>query len=221
MGRGSFLVALVVVSALAAAAVAVAGGPEQRKLNAADQAAARAATLHRADLTPASGWTGGTRTPDLSAPPSCPNYPVDLSRFVLTGAADAQWSRGTRQINTQAELLQTAQMVSQEWRLQVTAPGALACLRRVLAKSLTAGGGTLVSFKRISFPKLAPYEAAFRLYVDVPVQTTKLRAVIEVVLLGRGRTEVELTVSDVATAQSAVAVDAQHYARLLAARLKS
>jgi hypothetical protein len=220
MGRGS-LVVFVAAAALAAAAVAVAGGPEQKKFNAADQAAARAATLHRADLTPAAGWVGGARAPDISAPPSCPNYPVDLSKFVLTGAADAVWSRGTRQLNSQTEVLQTAQMVRQEWRLQVTAPGAVACLRSVLAKTFTAGGGTLVSFKLISFPKLAPYTAAFRLAADVPVQSTKLRVVSEVVLVGKDRAEVELTVSDLGSAQQAVSADALRYARILAKRVKT
>jgi hypothetical protein len=220
MGRGSLFV-LVIGAALVAVTAALAGGPEQKKFNAGDQAAARAATLHRADLTPATGWIGGATAPNLSGPPDCPNYPVDLSKFVLTGAADTRWRRLTREVNTQAEVLQTAAMVRQEWRLQVTAPGALACLQSVLAKSFRAGGGTLVSFKRISVPKLAPYEAAFRLVAEAPLQTTKVRVVVEVVLLGKNRTEVEVTVSDLAAAQSADSAAALHYARILATRIKS
>lgn len=209
--------ALLVVAALLAAAVAYAGGHEQIKYNAADQAAARAATLKRADLRGATGWTGGATKPDISAPPSCPSYQVDLSKFVLTGAASTHWSAGTRQIDSQIELLQTAPMVAAEWRLQITKPGALACLRTALAQSFTSAGGSLVSFQKVAFPKLGQYTAAFRLVGLVQ----NIRALVQVVLVGKGRTEVELTVSDLAAAQSAVAADALHYARILAARVKS
>jgi hypothetical protein len=214
--RRGLIGALSVVAALLVAAVAYAGGHEQLKYNAADQAAARAATLKRADLRGATGWTGGATKPDISAPPSCPNYQVDLSKYVLTGAASTKWSAGTRQIDSQTEFLQTAPMVAAEWRLQITKPGAVACLRTVLAQSFTSAGGSLVSFKKVAFPKLAPYTAAFRLVGVVQ----NLRAVVEVVLVGKGRAEVELTVSDLAAAQSAVAADALHYARILVARVK-
>jgi hypothetical protein len=215
--RRGVIGALLVLATLLAAAVAYAGGHEQIKYNAADQAAARAATLKRADLRGATGWTGGATKPDISAPPSCPNYQVDLSKFVLTGAASTQWKAGSREIDTQIELLQTAPMVAAEWRLQITKPGAVACLKSVLAQSFTSGGGTLVSFKEIAFPKLAQYTAAFRLVGAVQ----NIRVVVQVVLVGKGRTEVELTVSDLAAAQSAVAADALHYARILVGRVKS
>lgn len=211
--------ALLVLAALLAAAVAYAGGHEQIKYKAADQTAARAATLKRTDLTSATGWTGGSTKPDISAPPSCRNYQVDLSKYVLTGAARTQWSAGTRQVSSQVEVLQTAQMVAAEWRLQIVKPGAIACLRSVLAKSFTTAGGSLVSFKKVSFPKLATYVAAFRLVAVVGGQNFKIA--VNVVLIGKGRTEVELTVSDLVAAQSAVATDALHYARILAARVKS
>src|SRR5262245_46503084 len=86
--------ALLVVLATAAAAAAANGKGEKIQINAADQAAARAVTLRRSDLPPAGGWTGGRVKPDNSTPPSCPNYPVDLSRFVLTGRASSEWSNG-------------------------------------------------------------------------------------------------------------------------------
>ena len=215
--RRGLIGALLVVAALVAVAVAYAGGHEQIKYNAADQAAARAATLKRADLTSATGWTGGSTKPDISAPPSCPNYQVDLSKYVLTGAARTHWSAGARQVSSQTEVLQTAQMVAAEWRLQILKRGAIACLRSLLAQSFTSTGGSLVSFTKVAFPKLGQYTVAFRLVGVVQ----NIRAVVQVVLVGKGRTEVELTVSDLAAAQSAVAADALHYARILAARVKS
>jgi hypothetical protein len=136
---------------------------------------------------------------------------------VLTGAARTQWSAGTRQVSSQTEVLQTARMVAAEWRLQIVKPGAIACLRSVLAKSFTTAGGSLISFTKVALPKLGQYTAAFRLVGVVQ----NIRAVVQVVLVGKGRTEVELTVSDLAPAQSAVGADALHYARILAARVKS
>jgi len=66
--RRGLIGALLVVAALLAAAAAFAGGHEQIKYNAADQAAARAVTIKRADLTGATGWAGGVVKPDISAP---------------------------------------------------------------------------------------------------------------------------------------------------------
>src|SRR5262245_58393492 len=94
------LLALLVVLATAVAAASANGKGEKIQFNAADQAAARAATLRRSDLTPAGGWTGGRVKPDNSPPPSCPNYPVDLSPFVLTGRAASQWTRGTLELSS-------------------------------------------------------------------------------------------------------------------------
>jgi hypothetical protein len=217
--RGSISV-LVAVAALATAAVALAGGHEQIKYNAADQAAARAATVKRADLTGATGWLGGVVKADISAPPSCANYPVDLSKYVLTGAARSQWRAGTRTVESQIEVLETKQMVAAEWKLQVTAPGALACLRTSLAKTLASAGAKLVSFTKLPFPKLSPTVLALRLVIEGQFQGATIREVVEEVLIAKGRTEIELTVSDLAAAQSAVAADALHYARIIVGRVK-
>jgi hypothetical protein len=219
--RRGVIGALAVLVALAAAAVAFAGGHEQINYNAADQAAARAATIKRADLTGATGWTGGAVKADISVPPSCPNHPVDLSKYVLTGAAASQFRAGTRAVESQIELLETVQMANAEWKLQVTSPGALACLRSSLAKTVAAGGARLVSFAKVSFPRLTAQTVALRIVLEAQVQGVTVRQVIEEVLVGKGRTEIELTVSDLASAQSAVAADALHYARILVGRVKS
>src|SRR5436853_125445 len=105
-------------------------------------------------------WTGGVGKPDISAPPSCPNYPVDLSKYVLTGAARSQFRAGTRAVESQIELLKTVQMVNAEWKLQVTSPGAIACLQPTLAKAAAAGGARLVSFTKVSFPRLTAQTVA-------------------------------------------------------------
>jgi hypothetical protein len=219
MRRG--IAALVALGALVTAAVALAGGHEQIKYTKADQAAARAATLKRADLMNATGWVGGAVSADISAPPSCANHPVDLSKFVLTGAARSQFRGGTRTVETQIELLKTTQMVSAEWKLQVTSSGALACLRSSLAKSIASTGAKLVSFAKLPFPRLSSQTLALRLTLEGQLQGTTVREVVEEVLVAKGRTEIELTVADLASAQSAVAADAVHYARIILGRVKS
>ena len=220
MRRGS-IGALMMLAALAAAAVALAGGHEQIKYNAADQAAARSVTIKRADLTGATGWAGGVVKPDISAPPSCPGHPVDLSKYVLTGAARSQFRAGTRTVESQIELLKTVQMVNGEWKLQVTSPGAIACLRSTLAQAAAGSGARLVSFTKLSFPRLTSQTLALRIVLEGQAQGVTVREAVEEVLVGKGRTEIELTVSDLAAAQSAVAADALHYARVLLARVKA
>jgi hypothetical protein len=216
--KGFAVLLLSLAAALAAAVVGTAatGKPEKVQFTAADQAAARAATLRRGDLG-AGAWQGGSVKPDLSAPPSCPNYTVDLSPFVLTGAAETRWLNAPFLVDSEAEVLQTARMVRQEWRIQIQAPGAIACLRTQLAKGLAPQGATLVSFSRVPFPRLAPYTAAFR----VVASAQGARVVVDVVLLGRSRTEVSLTVLGPAAQQQQIAAAATRYARILAGRIKA
>jgi hypothetical protein len=211
-----FAIVLTVVMAAAAN-----GRPERIKFNSADQAAARTATLHRSDLAPAGGWSGGVKKPDLSGPPSCPNYPVDLSKFVLTGVAETEWLRGGLDVNSATDVLQSARMVQAEWQIQVRAPGAVACLRSYTAKSIAAQGGKLVSFKRIAFPHIDHYTAAFRLVITLPVQGTKVRATQETVLFGRSRTATTLSVTGVLGARSAIHAAAVRYARILDRRIRA
>ena len=85
-GRIALVLAVAAVALATAVAVPAGDGKEQIKLNAADQAAARAVVIRRADLG-SSGWAGGPLKPDLSTGPTCPNYDPKVSDLVLTGAA--------------------------------------------------------------------------------------------------------------------------------------
>jgi len=192
---------------------------EKIRLNPADQAAARAATLRRTDLTPNVGWRGGPRKPDLSPPPVCPSgYSLDASRYVVTGAAEADWTRGSREADSQAEVLQTPAMVAGEWRQQVQAPAAVACLRAVTAAALAKSGAKQVSFKQIPFPHVAPYTKAFRILASVSTQGFTASVVEEVVVMAKGRTEMTLFVSGFGSVQKSVAADAIRYAKIVAGR---
>src|SRR5215470_9100169 len=132
----------------------------------ADQAAARAAVLHRADLGTAGGWTGGATKPDLSSTLNCPGYTPKQSDLVVTGAAAANYHHAGLVLQSQAQVLKTATMVALDWRRSVASPKAIACLRTTMAKSLPKGQ-RLVSFQKQPFPHLAQYAAAYRALVDV------------------------------------------------------
>jgi hypothetical protein len=173
-------------------------------------AAARAATVKRADLRPAGGWHGGPVKVDFSNP-GCPNYRPKLSQFVSTGAAASDWDRGAVYVGTQTDVLQTARMVRREWQIQVLDPRAIPCMRRILKRQLAAQGVTLVSLKRMPFPQIAMYSRAYKAVTRSGGQTITM----EQVLVGRSRTEIALTVLGVPPAQ------ALRLARILVRRIRA
>jgi len=211
------LLMLGVALALGTTASAANPGREKIEFNTADQAAARAVGVSRADLRPLGGWTGGQVKPDLSASPTCPSYHPRLSDFVLTGAASTDWNRATAEVNAQTEILRTARMVRREWQLQVKNPAALPCVRRFTAKSLAAQGATLLSLTRIPFPRIATYTAAYLLVARVG----SVKVASELLQFGRGRTEITLTVTDLFAARRAVSAQTLGLARILADRIQA
>jgi hypothetical protein len=212
------LLSLVLMLALATTAVAGDRG-EQRTFNAADQAAARVATLKRADLIAPASWKGGPVKPDLSPPPSCPNYPIDLSSFVMTGAAETNWQRGLTDVDTEAQVFRTADTVAQEWKITLGSPKAVACLRAAATKAFASSGAKLVSLEQLPFPRLATFTRAYAVRADATSQGLTVPLLLEVVDAGKGRTEVELTISGVASQKASIAGDALRYARILVGRI--
>ena len=205
--------------ALAVVTAALAANPrgETIKYNAADQAAARAATVQRADLQKTSGWKGGATKPDLSAT-SCADYNPDLSHFVSTGAAASDWLLPDEmEVSSQTDVLQTAQMVRREWQVQVQDPAALACGRRQAAKAFAAHGAKLISYRRISVPHIAPQVAAYWLLVR-PVGG---EFALEDLQFDKGRTEVDLQVIGPPDAAQGIKNESLRLASRLLGRIKS
>jgi hypothetical protein len=192
------IAALLLMVMTAGTALAAGGGKEQIHLTAADQAAARRAVAARSDLG-SGAWTGGFRKPDLSTAPTCANFHPKQSDLVLTGAAESEWEDQGLRIVTEAQILKTPAMVAADWRRTVLASAAIPCMRSHLLKELGAGV-TFVSFRRVLFPPVATNAQAFVLLVDVKTASGKVRVAIEVVLVGRGRTELTI----VSTAQNVV-----------------
>jgi hypothetical protein len=167
---------------------------EQIHLTAADQAFARATVLKKADLGTVGTWTGGSVKPDLGSVPPCASFKPKQSDLVLTGAAETKFKQPGIEFDSEAQVLRTAQMVKLDWQRTVIAPGLLPCLRTVLAKS-SGPTTTVVSVRRIAFPHVSQYAAAIRVLLDVKVasSTVPVRAFVDVVFVGHGRTEISLT----------------------------
>jgi hypothetical protein len=192
---------------------------EQIRFNAVDQAAARAAVLRRVDLGSA-GWVGGATKPDLSSTMRCSGYEPRQSDLVLTGAAEADFRRTGLDVRSVAQVLKTRSMVARDWRRTVVDPRALACLRHTVAAQLRANQ-RLVSFRKIAFPRLARYAAAYRSLIAVQAQGRSVLVAVDVVVVGRSRTELTLTVAVPAAERASISQAEVRLARLLLARARA
>ena len=111
-------------------------------------------------------------------------------------------------------------MVKLDWQRSVLAPGVLACLRSTTAKSAPAGA-TVISIQKLAFPRVAKYTAAFRLVTDVVSPSGSARLLVDLVLVGRGRTEVTLTTTAPYGARVPVKAAEIRLARILVGRIRA
>ena len=205
------------VLVVVAGATAADPGKQKIELNAADQAAARAVVLRRSDL--GAGWTGGRIKPDLTSQVSCASYHPKVSDLVVTGAAESQF-RGTGIVlANEVEIFRTSAMVDRDWRRSIV-PAAVPCLRRTLTKGLGTQAKVL-SFGRIPFPKVGTHSAAFRGIVAVSALGQTVRVLLDIVLVGKGRTEISLDATAPAAAARAVSAAERRLARTVAARARA
>lgn len=215
---------IIVSAAIATAALVLAlaalADKEQIRLTASGQAAPRAAVLQKSDLGTSTGWTGGSVKPDLSSSLPCSNFDPKQSDLVLNGAARTEYKQPGLAFDSEAQVLQTAQMVKLDWQRTVLAAQLLPCLRSGYGKS-AGPSARLVSIRRIAFPHVAQYTNAIRIVVEVATGSAKVRVFIDLVLLGCGRTEITLTTTAPLLADAAVRPAEARLARLLAARIRA
>jgi len=216
--RTVFALASAMVALTIAAAVS-AGGGEQIRFNAADQAAARAVVIRRADLG-SSGWQGGRVKPDLSGGPTCPNYHPKVSDLVITGAAKADFRRSGFEFASQVQVLKTRRMVALDWRRSVLAPGVVSCLRRTLANGL-GSTAKVISFAKLPRSRIFRPTPLFRGVISVQAQGQTVRVLTDIVLVGRSRTEINLTIAGPAAAKSGISAAERRLARALLARVRA
>jgi hypothetical protein len=217
--RARALVALAAIACVAAPAVAAADH-EQIKLTTAGKAAALAPGLKKADLPKEPGWTGGQKKPDLASTISCGNYSPKQSDLVLNGASDALFKHSGLQLESEVDVLATPKMVQLDWQRTVTSPRALQCLRSILAKPGSAKE-KFVSFKALALPRIAPFTAAWRVIYDIKQPSAVARVMSDIILVGRGRTEVSLTTTALLASAPTVAPLELQLAAKLAARIRA
>lgn len=210
----AILAAAVVGLLLAGAALA---DKEQIHLTAAGQKAARAAVITRADIGSATGWTTKVRKPDLSGDTGCSNFKPKQSDLVLNGAAEVEWSRPGLDFDSEAQVLQTPAMVRLDWQRTVLASQVLPCLRANFQKQASSNE-KLVSVTRLAFPAITSYTRAYRVLLDYTENSQTVRLFVDIVLVGKGHTELTLTTTAALAAAPAVKAAEIRLARLLAAR---
>lgn len=220
---GRLLCTVVVVAAISgvAAAFAAVADKEQHKFTAADQAAARSAIVQKGDLSSTSGWTGGAKKPDLSPAPTCANYNPKQSDLVLTGAAESEWKNVGFDLDTEAQVLQTAHMVALDWQRTVDDPAAIACTKQHVQQNLNSGTVKFVSFKRITFPKIGTYARAYLTSITVTSNGQTVPVSIEDILMAHKRTEFTITSTAAQQGQAVVAAADIRLAKILVARAKA
>ena len=215
------VIALAAALLAAASAGARVGDKEKIRLTAAGQSAAKAAVLTRADLGTATGWTGGAKKPDLSTTSPCKGFDPKQSDLTVNGAAETSFKHPSGlQFDSEAQVLATAHMVALDWQRTAMAPQIVPCLRSGIEKSV-GSSGRVVSVKRIGFPKIATYATAFRTLIDVTSGATTVRVMADVVLVGRGRTEITLTTTAPYSAIGTIAPAELRLARILVARIRA
>jgi hypothetical protein len=188
---------------------------EKIQLTAAGQAAAKAVVLTRNDVAVLpglkalkgvkglKGLKGGAVKPDLTPPTGCPGFEPKQSDLVLHGAASTRWTSSGIQIESEAQVLKSQAMIALDWKRTVTNPRVLPCLRTILHKGLPANA-KLVSFRRVTLPRLAPYASGFRALIDVQTEGSTVRVLSDILAVGKGRTEITLAITAAAAEASAV-----------------
>jgi hypothetical protein len=222
MGRHLCIAVVLVFGFSAAAALAVPVDNEQHKFNAADQAAAKSAIVRKADLATNAGWTGGAKKPDLSPSPTCANFHPKQSDLVLTGAAESVWRNTGLELDTEAQVLQTAHMVELDWQRTVADPAAFTCTRAAVKKNFGGAGPIkFVSFVKLPFPKIGTHSQAYLTTVEVTSNGTTAPIVIEDILIANKRTEFTITSTTQAAAGTQIAAADIRIASVLVARAKA
>jgi hypothetical protein len=207
---------LVLAFGLVLAASALAA-PTPFKANPADQAAATAAVAQRRDF--GGDWSGGATKPDLSADTGCADWNPKQSDLLVTGAAATSYKAPGMQIDTEVHVLKSSAMVRLDWQRTIVAPRMLSCLREGFAKEVTAAGTEVVSVKRLPFPRLTSQTTAFQALIDITRNGSTGRLMVDIVVIGKGRSELTLVTSAPYAAQAAVKAGEVRVARILTARL--
>jgi hypothetical protein len=212
---------IAVLAGASGAALALAGiaqaDREKVQLTATGQAAAKAVVLMRNDVAVLPGMKGGALKPDLTPATQCAGFEPRQSDLILNGVARTRWTGSGIQVESEAQVLKSAAMIGLDWKRTVTDPRVLPCLRSTITKSLP-DGARLVSFRRVTLPRLATYASGFRALIDVPSGGSTVHVVSDILAAGTGRTEITLAITSAAAELPAVESLELRWLRAMVAR---
>ena len=184
MKQRRLLVFASLVAFLAGSASALATHQDpQRRLNKADSARARAMVVKRTDLT------AGFR-----AQPSAGEDPhVDCSRSVgeadltITGDAEGpQLAFGVSFVSSAARVFESVADASTAWRRASSATGTK-CATELLRREFAKLGVSLVTFRKIPFPRLSERSVAYRAELSAMTAQGTVPVYVDIVALLRSR----------------------------------
>jgi len=187
------LVALVALVALVLAAPAMAADGEPRKaLTKKDQTIARSIVLERADL--GVGFTAEKRPPDDSLPKGARCGALDESDLTVSGDASSPDFRLVGggvfvTVGSSAHVYRTLREANASWT-RGTSKQTLTCLGDIVRLSAAPDQKvTIVSSKRLEFPRVAPRTSAYRIIVSIATGAQRIRAYVDAIVLQRGRVQ--------------------------------
>jgi hypothetical protein len=194
---------------------AAAENPQVHTTRAGTEAAA-AIVIKRSDL-PKAAWSGGQRNAEpTGGVPGC-KYQPKQKDLVVNGAAATDWRATGLEVYTESEVMATSGMVAKDFQRSF-APEIFPCIRNAYLKGLPAHA-RFVSFGDLTFPKLAQYQRVLRFEFEFKTKSRTVAYDFDVVLIGKGRTEISLAIT--APAAAPVAALDLRLAHILLARVPS
>ena len=190
-----------VLLTLAAAQAAWAADGEPRKaLTAKGKATAQSIVLKRGDLS--AGFTARKR-PDDDLPAGVRCDSLDESDLTIVGEAESPDFQFVQPgiyvtVGSTANVYRTLQEAGKSWTRGTSAQTAT-CFADIVRLSAPKGQRvTIVSAKRLQFPKVAPRTAAFRVVATLTIAGNRVRAYIDAIVLQDGRIQSGLVFTSLA-----------------------
>lgn len=180
------LLAVVLLVLFAASGTALADHLDPKKrLTSADQKRAKAMLLRNADLP------GYGRQPIYSyAHVTCRS--LDDSDLTLTGEARTpQWVLGPTTVSGESQVYESESDANASWK-RFTSPAGFRCLELELRREYKQQGVTLLSFRKIAFPRMSQRTAAYRVTLSGQVQGQTIRVEGDLIALAHSRAHVGL-----------------------------
>jgi hypothetical protein len=212
--------ALIALATLALAGTALADPLDPKvKLDAADQARAKAALIVQGDL--GNAWTNhSTAAPSSLKAPVCPALRPDYSKLTLTGHAESVFDLGAWEVSSDVEVWKSVAQATKHMNALLQ-PALPTCIKYSLLKSgAGAAGYTLLAAERRKLATSADVNVAYRVPIAVKVGAKSVLVNSDFILLRKGRTEIYMNVTAPSSDARAIAALEARLAKTAAARVR-